>query len=73
MGNWNTDEIEALKQAYVENDIPSDSLVMDKDALDAFTHKFNERIASIKVFDSEEIADRLLKLRKNKKLPRIRT
>ena len=73
MRDWNSGEIEELKQAYVENDVPSDRLVKNKEALSTFAAKFNERALPTKAFTADEIADRLFKLRKSGKLPRIRT
>jgi len=73
MGKWCNSEIEELKKFYKENNLPSDQLVKAKSALDIFTAKFNERFSPCKDFTSEEIADRLFKLRKSGKLPRIRS
>ena len=72
MGKWSNNEIEELKRLYQEKNVPSDQLVKDKDILDSFTDSFNSRIGADVGFNSEEIADRLFKLRKSGKLPRIR-
>lgn len=73
MGKWGNNEIEELKRFYKENNVPSDQLIKVKSTLDNFTAKFNERFNPCQDFSSEEIADRLLKLRKSGKLPRIRS
>ncbi|MHC4426884.1 MAG: hypothetical protein ACYSYV_12425 [Planctomycetota bacterium] len=72
MGNWGGNQIEELKRLYQENNVPSDQLVKDKSALDSFTARFNERVGSDGGFSTNEVADRLFKLRKGGKLPRIR-
>ena len=72
MGKWGNNEIEKLKSLYQENNVPSDQLVKNKIALDSFTTSFNARIGTDVEFNSEEIADRLFKLRKSGKLQRIR-
>ena len=69
---WSSTEIEQLKVLYVENDIPSDSLIKDKVKLSKFTIKLNSRLSKTEVFDEKDVADQLLRLRKNAKLPRIR-
>jgi hypothetical protein len=72
MEKWSTNEIEELKCLYQENNVPSDQLVKNKITLDSFAATFNARVGASVVFTSEEIADRLFKLRKSGKLPRIR-
>ena len=72
MGKWGNNEIEKLKSLYQENNVPSDQLVKNKIALDSFTACFNALIGAGVGFNSEEIADRLFKLRKSSKLPRLR-
>jgi len=72
MGKWGSSEIEELKCFYQDNNVPSDQLVKDKDALDVFTANFNDRINPDGKFNSKEVADQLFKLRKSGKLPRIR-
>ena len=72
MGKWGSNEIEELKNLYRENNVPSDQLVKEKLSLDSFAATFNSRIGAGFVFSSEDIADRLFKLRKSGKLPRIR-
>ena len=73
MAKWSNNEIEELKSFYKENSVPSDQLVKVKSVLDNFTAKFNERFSPCPDFTSEEVADRLFKLRKSGKLPRIRS
>ena len=72
MGKWSKNEIEKLKSLYQENNVPSDQLVKNKISLDSFTTSFNALIGTGVGFSSEEIADRLFKLRKSGKLPRLR-
>ncbi len=72
MGKWGNNEIEKLKSLYQKNNVPSDQLVKNKMALDSFTASFNTLIGTGVGFNSEEIADRLFKLRKSGKLPRVR-
>ena len=72
MAKWNINEIEELKLFYKENNVPSDQLVKNKEALDTFTSAFNQRVKPVEYFESEEIADQLFKLRKAGKLPRTR-
>jgi hypothetical protein len=73
MEKWGNIEIRELKSFYKENNVPSDQLVKDKAALDAFTSKFNNRVQSDQNFTSKEVADQLFKLRKGGKLPRVRS
>lgn len=72
MENWGSTEIETLKNLYQENDVPSDQLIKDKDALSRFVEVLNQRVCSGKSYTDKEVASELLKLRKSKKLPRIR-
>jgi hypothetical protein len=72
MGNWGSNEIEELRRLYQENNVPSDEMVKDKSVLDSFTARFNSRIGTDGNFSAREVADRLFKLRKGGKLPRIR-
>ncbi len=72
MRKWENTEIEELKHLYKENNVPSDQLVKDKNALDTFVATFNNRLGSSEYFNSKEVADQLFKLRKSSKLPRIR-
>jgi hypothetical protein len=72
MENWGNAEIEMLKNLYKENDVPSDQLIKDKDALSRFVEALNQRIGPGKSYTDKEIAGEILKLRKGKKLPRIR-
>ena len=71
MASWGSAEVEELKKIYKENNVPSDRLVKDKTALDEFVATFNIRIGSNNHFSAKEVADRLFRLRKSGKLPRI--
>jgi hypothetical protein len=73
MANWGNVEVEKLKKFYKENNVPSDQLVKDKNALDKFVVTFNAKIGPKGSFSAKEVADRLFKLRKSGKLPRVRT
>ena len=68
---WNEDTIQGLKDWYVENDVPSDTLIKNQDAINEFTRKFNARLDDLSYTD-KEVATKLLSLRKSGKLPRIR-
>ncbi len=72
MERWKKEEIEELKIFYKENNIPSDQLVKDSLALVNFTSRFKERLKNKKIFSPKQVADKLFKLRKSGKLPRIR-
>ena len=72
MENWGNAEIEVLTNLYQENNVPSDELIKDKDVLAKFVEALNQRIGSGKNYTEKEVADKLLKLRKTGKLPRIR-
>ena len=72
MENWGSAEIETLKNLYQENDVPSDQLIKDKDALCRFVEALNQRVGSGKCYTDKEVAGEILKLRKSKKLPKIR-
>jgi hypothetical protein len=72
MEKWESAEIETLNRLYKENNIPSDQLVKDKDALKRFADAFNQKVSLGKSFNDKEVADQLFKLRKSGKLPRIR-
>lgn len=73
MASWGNAETEELKKFYKENNVPSDQLVKDKNALDKFVVTFNARVESDDNFSAKEVADQLFKLRKTGKLPRVRT
>jgi hypothetical protein len=73
MASWGNAEIEELKKFYKENNVPSDQLVKDKNALDEFVVTLNARIGADDNFSAKEVADQLFKLRKSGKLPRVRT
>ena len=72
MEKWGSTEIETLKNLYQENDVPSDQLIKDKDALGRFVEELNKRVGPGESYTDKEVASELLKLRKGKKLPRIR-
>ncbi len=70
MERWDNTEIESLKKWYQQNNVPSDQIIKDKDALDGFTESFNAKFNCNK--NTKDIADQLLKLRKKGLLPRVR-
>ena len=70
MGNWNDTEIENLKLWYQQNNVPSDQLIKDKNALDDFTEQFNKKFGCDNT--SKDVAGQLLTLRKKGVLPRLR-
>jgi hypothetical protein len=72
MADWGARKIEQLKRLYKETNAPGDQLIKDKAALEKFTGAFNQRVGPSANYVPEEVADRLLKLRKSGKLPRIR-
>ena len=72
MENWEESQVEVLFRLYVENDMPSDQLISEEDALNSFVCKLNERIGHPDHFSCEDVAQKLLSLRKAGKLPRIR-
>lgn len=70
MEKWNDAEIEKLKLWYQQNNVPSDQLIKDKDALDKFTEWFNTKFGCDKI--PKDVAGQLLALRKKGLLPRLR-
>ncbi len=72
MEKWENARIEMLKLLYEENNVPSDQLVKDKDALKRFVAVFNQKVGQGSSYSDKEVADQLFKLRKSGKLPRIR-
>lgn len=72
MASWGSLEVEELKKFYKQNNVPSDQLVKDKSAIEQFVATFNAKIGSDDSFSAKEVADRLFRLRKAGKLPRIR-
>ena len=70
MGKWNNAEIENLKLWYRQNNVPSDQLIKDKNALDNFTERFNTKFGCDKT--SKDVAGQLLTSRKKGVLPRLR-
>jgi len=70
MEKWSDTEIEKLKLWYQQNNVPSDQLIKDKDALDKFTEWFNKELGCDKT--SKDVAGQLLILRKKGVLPRLR-
>ena len=71
MAEWTFGAEEQLKQLYITYDVTSDELIKNVDKLSEFTRDLNLALGQ-KPFDSKEVAAKLLKLRKSKKLPRIR-
>lgn len=67
--DWSEKSIEKLKKLYVETNITSDTLIKKKDLLSEFTQQLNSALT--KNF-FEEVASKLLTLRKSKKLPTLR-
>ena len=72
MRNWEESQVEVLFNLYVENDMPSDQLISEENALNDFVSKLNERIGNPDYFSNEDVAQKLLGFRKAGKLPRIR-
>jgi len=72
MEKWESAEIETLNNLYKENNVPSDQLIKDKEALSRFVNVLNQRVGSGESYTDKEVADEILKLRKSGKLPRIR-
>ena len=72
MGKWKNEQIEALINLYREHDMTSDKLISDESSLKSFVSKLNGRIKSTECFTAEEVAEKILSLRKAGKLPRIR-
>ena len=70
MGKWNDTEIENLKLWYRQNNVPSDQLIKDKNALDDFTEQFNKKFGCDNT--PKDVAGQLLTLRKKGVLPRLR-
>ncbi|MCK5000928.1 MAG: hypothetical protein KAS23_15405 [Anaerohalosphaera sp.] len=70
MAIMNQKEIDVMKDLYVDTDIPSDSLIKQKDKLEVFTDKLNRSLSS--KFKDEEVATELLRIRKKGELPKIR-
>ena len=73
MVTWKSVETETLKKLYVENDVPSDRLIKSSKNLARFTGTFNQHLDNKSDFTEEQVADKLLKLRKSGKLPRLRS
>jgi hypothetical protein len=72
MEKWSKAEIEKLQLHYRQFKIPSDQLLKERDMLEKYTEWFNAKFSPDHQFAPEDIADRLLKLRKAGKLPRLR-
>ena len=62
-----TDEI--LSQTYVKLNIPSDSLVRSPSQMRKFIEQLPDEHHSL---DAEKLADRIIRLRKDGQLPRLR-
>ncbi len=73
MANWENDATEELKKLYVETDVPSDTLIKNKEALSKFTAIINSRLTNYDDFTQEEVAGELLRIRKKGNLPTIRS
>ncbi len=73
MAEWTIETEEELKKLYVEIDIPSDTLIKNKDSLSKFTSTLNSRLVDHDGFAQEEVAGKLFKIRKTGKLPTIRS
>ena len=67
---WTEESIEELKKLYIETDIPSDTLIKESDSLASFTCELNARL--LKSFTKEDVATKLLSVRKKGNLPTIR-
>ena len=72
MVKWEYETTEELKKLYIETDTPSDTLIKDKKGLSDFTQTLNTRLSNMEDFAEEEVASKLLSLRKSGKLPRLR-
>ena len=72
MVKWEYETTEELKRLYIETDTPSDTLIKDKKGLSDFTQTLNTRLSNMEDFAEEEVASKLLSLRKSGKLPRLR-
>lgn len=70
MKRWSNEHTEGLIELYREHDVPSDSLVADAEALDAFTQQLNRRLGGTD-FAVEDVAKKLFSLRKAGRLPRL--
>jgi hypothetical protein len=72
MEKWNEHEIAKIQMHYKQFNVPSDQILKEKEVLENFTEWFNTKFSPDHKFTSEDVADQLLKLRKNGKLPKIR-
>ena len=73
MAKWSQEAVELLKQLYKNNGVPSDELLKDPAKLEDLRNSLNQTLSSEGHFSSKEVADRLLKIRKSGKLPRLRS
>jgi hypothetical protein len=69
---WPEHADQELKWLYHENKVPDGQLRKNKMLLALFTTKLNNRLKKIQHYTPDEVTDRLEKLRKSGKLPRIR-
>lgn len=72
MGKWKNEQIETLIQLYIEHNTTSDKLISDENSLKNFVSKLNSKIKNTECFTAEDVANKILSLRKAGKLPRIR-
>jgi len=61
----NNEQVSVLKDVYRENDYPSDRLTRDSKALQVFARALGERLGV--PLTAEEVAEELLRVRKDKK------
>lgn len=72
MGKWKNEQIETLIQLYIEYNMTSDKLISEESSLKSFVGKLNSKIKNTECFTAEEVANKILSLRKAGKLPRLR-
>lgn len=70
--DWSINAVEILKNLYIQTDIPSDTLIKCKESLSKFTITLNSQLSD-ESFPEEEVASKLLRLRKSGKLPTLRS
>ena len=72
MGKWKNEQIGTLIQLYIEYNMTSDKLISEESSLKSFVGKLNIKIKNTECFTAEEVANKILSLRKAGKLPRLR-